>query len=209
MLVDSHTHNLSKYLSLRILSAKELEARIPQKSFFAAGIHPWIVTGFDDSLKANVRLFAQDPKCLGIGETGLDRFRPINWEDQKKSFLWHWDLAEEFQLPLILHIVRSSSDLLQILKHRRPLTPWQWHDFTGPVEVIKSALKFQPNLYFSFGPRGVMRNNFKQLWDAVPSGRRLLETDDSDMTIEEVYSVAQPPEDVLEANFKRLFALDV
>lgn len=207
MLVDSHTHHKSPHLSVQVLTRKELANKIQSTNFFAAGIHPWDVSGSDGELRMHVRELSLHPHCVAIGETGLDRVRPGNWEAQMNSFLWHWDLAEELRLPLVLHIVRSSSDLLHLLKHRKPQTSWQWHDFSGPVEVIKSCLKFQPNLYFSFGPRGVKRNNFKQLWEAVPAERRLLETDDSLVPLEEVYRMAQPPEDLLEANFKRLFAL--
>lgn len=209
MLVDAHTHRASSHTAVRILTLAELRNRQSGSDPFAVGLHPWDLLQAQDSDKEHIRHWAHTPGCVAIGETGLDRVRSTPFDLQLSWLHWHWDLAEELQKPLVLHAVRSSSDLLQLFKRRRPRAAWLWHDFSGPETVIKSALKLHPELHFSFSPRGIARKDFQQLWEQIPSDRRLLETDDSGASIAELYQTVQPPEDVLERTFKRLFGLTV
>lgn len=200
--MDAHTHSLSNPESIYVLSSAELKAhRRNSQQKFCAGVHPWHVS--QGSLSDVIR-WAQDENCVGIGETGLDRLHP-EWDHQLRIFLTHWDLSEKIQKPLVLHIVRSSSDLLGLMKHRRPRGPWLWHDFTGPLEALPKILKLHPEMYFSCGPRALRRKNFPELWQALPSSQRLLETDDSGVPFEEVLAASGADPRELERNFERLF----
>jgi len=209
MIVDAHTHRAASRSAVRVLSLAELRLERPLTTPFAVGLHPWDLSQATLQDRTHIQKLASSPSCVAIGETGLDRVRATPWALQLDWLQWHWRLAEELNKPLVLHAVRASSDLLQLLKQRPPQTPWQWHDFSGPQAIIKSVLKLHPQMYFSFSPRGVRRRDFLQLWESVPADRRLLETDDSEWTIQELYQTVQPPEDGLKQNFERLFALTV
>lgn len=199
--MDAHTHRHQHSPHLYVLSSAELAASKTTASFFCAGIHPWHVTkhSFDQ-----VELMASRSGCVAIGETGLDRLHP-NWDQQLELFGQHAELAERLQKPLVVHVVRASSDLMHYLKHHRPKMPWLWHDFTGPLEALPKLMKLHPGLYFSMGPRGVARKDFSELWNAIPANRRLLESDDSGVDIAEVFRNAGVSRELLLSNYQNLF----
>lgn len=200
--MDAHTHSTANPESIYVLAPAELAgSRVPSPQRFCAGIHPWHV---ELGRFTDVERWAQHPSCVGIGETGLDRLHP-RWEDQLRIFQMHWELSEQLRKPLVLHIVRSSSDLLAFLKRRRPSVPWLWHDFTGPLEALPKLLKLHPQLYFSVGPRALRRKNFTELWQALPAAQRLLETDDSGESIEAVLAASGASAAEVQANLARLF----
>ncbi len=199
--MDAHTHSYQDSPHVYVLSPKDLLATNVRSPFFCAGVHPWHVArgGFE-----RVQWWAQQKGCVAIGETGLDRLHPA-WEQQLRLFQQHWDLAETLSKPMVLHVVRSSSDIMQLLKARRPKTPWLWHDFTGPPEALPRLLKLHPELYFSCGLRLLQRPNFAGIWAMIPQERRLLETDEAVVTIQDVYKRAGVTETELKPNFQRLF----
>jgi TatD DNase family protein len=199
--MDAHTHRFQETPHIYVLSPEDLLASSVRSPFFCAGVHPWHVSrgGFE-----RVRWWARQDGCVAIGETGLDRLHP-HWELQLVLFKQHWDLAEALGRPLVLHVVRSASDVMQMLKARRPKTPWLWHDFTGSVEAIPRLVKLHPELYFSCGLRLLQRPNFADIWTRIPPERRLLETDAAAVAIHEVYKLAGATEPELKPNFQRLF----
>ena len=207
MLVDAHTHLPSKDLHVRVYSVRTPPLESELQGPFTIGLHPWDIPRAQESDQGFIRRLSEHPACVGIGETGLDRARPIDWKLQESWLDWHWNLAEERGLPLVLHVVRSSSDLLQKLTLRRPRTPWLWHDFTGPVEVIKSVLRAHPQIVFSFGGRGIQRKDFRTLWESVPTGHRLIETDEAPTPLSELYALVNPSESELEQTFRTLWGL--
>ncbi len=203
--MDAHTHRLqSSQDFVYILDHHELNSP-PQNVKFCAGIHPWQISQYPHLCEA-VLSATLHPKCVGIGETGLDRLYP-ELALQEASLLWHWDLAEERKKALILHLVKSSSDILALLKKRRPQTNWIWHDFQGPLEVIDKVLKLHPQCFFSFGPRAFSRPDSKHLWNQVPAHLRLIETDDAADSIEAVLKLSEASEAELSKNFHTAFSL--
>lgn len=209
MMVDAHTHLFSPHPSVRILSHEEVTCVDPVgHEYFAVGAHPWDLEKTDVSMRGVIRDRTMHPNCVAVGETGFDLLRGDS-ELQEKWFMWHWDLAEEQGLPLVLHLVRGASDLMRLLKYRRPRTAWLWHAFQGPLESLPWLLQHQPDLYFSLGPREWRRPNAALIWDSLPPERRLLETDDSGVALTELYREAKADEKELQANFQRLFNIDM
>jgi TatD DNase family protein len=203
--MDAHTHRRegSKPRAY-ILAPGELTAP-PDGESFCAGIHPWHISGYPDQKSILFKLFSH-PQCIGIGETGLDRLYP-HLALQVESLMWHWEKAEDFEKPLILHLVKSSSDILALLKKRKARVNWILHDFQGPPDVVKRILKLHPRCYFSFGPRGLTRSDSKHLWDQVPGDLRLIETDDSGLTIEAVLKMSEASPEEMSKNFHSAFSL--
>src|SRR6201996_3791727 len=55
--------------------------------YAAVGRHPNSATGFDDADLAELSALAAHPKCVAIGETGLDYYRDYApATDQKRAF---------------------------------------------------------------------------------------------------------------------------
>ena len=199
--MDAHTHKFSYEAHAYVLSPRELKLRNTLNERVCAGIHPWYVESGD---WRDVLWWSEQSSCKAIGECGLDRLYP-QWDLQLRIFQSHWNLSEEIKKPLVLHIVRASSDLLALMKRRKPQVPWLWHDFTGPLEAIPKILKLHPQMHFSCGPRSINRPNFNMLWAQLPLQHRMIETDDSGVNIQDVLQASGADEKEIRANFERFF----
>jgi len=142
--------------------------------FCAVGIHP-------ENLSSNTEIstikeLASFEKCVAIGEIGLDYyFDDTNKEEQKRVFIEQIKLANELNLPVIVHDREAHEDTLKILKEYRP--KGVVHCFSGSVEMAKEILKL--GMYIGVG--GVITfKNSKKLPDVVkiiPDDKLLVETD--------------------------------
>ena len=90
--------------------------RFPQV-FAAIGRHPNEVTGFDDDADlAELHALASHPRCVAIGETGLDYFRDYApREDQLRAFLGQIELARTTGKPLVIHTRAAEEDTIATL----------------------------------------------------------------------------------------------
>jgi TatD DNase family protein len=180
MYIDAHTHHKSQgsnHYSLVV-------------GVHALGIHPWELTGpfdreiFDKKWEALIA----EKKFYAIGECGLDRVREgiASIEDQTYVLLKHLKLAEEKQMPVILHSVRAVSDYLGIFKKEKFTQKRLFHAFSGNAQEMQELLKYPS--FFSFGHRLFKDEKTIKL---VPIDRLLLETDDqTEVGIEEIYKKA-------------------
>jgi TatD DNase family protein len=81
------------------------------------GIHPNDAAGFDDQVRALVRERAGADKVVAIGETGLDYYRDYApRDDQQRSFAAHLELADELDLPVVIHTRQAEEDTFDALR---------------------------------------------------------------------------------------------
>ena len=147
--------------------------------YFAAGVHPYEIDGYDESV---MRKFAKDPKCVAIGECGLDYFRlPDENIDEYKSkqkdiFISQIKLAIELNLPLIIHIRDANEDSLRILKeYEDKLVGGVLHCFNASPILLELSSKF----YYGIGGVLTFKNAKKlvEILPKIPLNRLLIETD--------------------------------
>ncbi|MDY6057598.1 MAG: TatD family hydrolase [Campylobacter lanienae] len=147
--------------------------------YFAAGVHPYEIDGYDESV---MRKFAKDPKCVAIGECGLDYFRlPDDNVDEYKSkqkdiFISQIKLAIELNLPLIIHIRDANEDSLKILKeYEDKLVGGVLHCFNASPILLELSSKF----YYGIGGVLTFKNAKKlvEILPKIPLNRLLIETD--------------------------------
>lgn len=147
--------------------------------YFAAGVHPYEIDGYDESM---IRKFAKDPKCVAIGECGLDYFRlPDDNVDEYKSkqkdiFISQIKLAIELNLPLIIHIRDANEDSLKILKeYEDKLVGGVLHCFNASPILLELSSKF----YYGIGGVLTFKNAKKlvEILPKIPLNRLLIETD--------------------------------
>ena len=130
-----------------------------------------------------VAALVQDPRVVAVGETGLDRhwdFTPF--EVQQDYFDRHLRLAQERDLPVVIHCREAEADLLPMLREaaaaRRPLRG-VLHAFSGDESLAESCLEL--GLYVSFAGAVTYKNKkFKPLRataEIIPDDRILIETD--------------------------------
>src|SRR2546430_15039073 len=72
--------------------------------YAAVGRHPNAARSFDEADLAELRALAAHPRCVAIGETGLDFYREAApHADQRRAFAAQIALAGEAGKPLVIH----------------------------------------------------------------------------------------------------------
>ncbi len=178
MQIDSHAHQLSKHTQIIV-------------GVHTIGVHPWELAfpfhreSFEQKWSD---LIKRENGIYAIGECGLDRIHEgiAEIEDQKYVLLKHFEEAKKRGIPLIIHSVRTYSDILGILKKIKFPHPVLLHAFGGNEYEMRELLKYP--IYFSYGAR--LFNTSKML-KVTPIERLLLETGDQlDYSIDDIYQKA-------------------
>ncbi|HEV2058271.1 MAG TPA: TatD family hydrolase [Solirubrobacteraceae bacterium] len=92
--------------------------RFPQV-FAAVGRHPNEATGFDDADLAELSALAEHPRCVAIGESGLDFYRDYAPRaDQERAFAAHIELARSSEKPLVIHTRAADEETIDTLREQ-------------------------------------------------------------------------------------------
>ena len=161
-------------------NAKKVLAMAEQYPFFyaAVGVHPENCANYDEHELAALRELAQHPKCVAIGEIGLDYY----WEEnpprefQQRVFREQMALARELHLPVIVHDREAHADSLAIVKEF-PEVKGVFHCYSGSAEMAKELLKL--GWMISFTGVVTYKNARKtvEAAEVVPLDRLMIETD--------------------------------
>ena len=148
--------------------------------YFAAGIHPMDVKDANDADIDKIAELAAHPKCVAIGEIGLDYYWDKTFvEKQKEFFIRQIELANKVRLPINIHIRDAMRDAVEILKGNadKLVSGGVMHCYSGSAETAKELLKL--GLYISFGGTVTFKNSRKaqEVAAIVPINRILTETD--------------------------------
>lgn len=125
------------------------------------------------------KVLAQSKKVVAIGEIGLDYYwKPktkkkleLFKQKQKDSFLKQVNLAQEIDLPIILHCRMAHQDLLEILDSQLKGVV---HCFTGTWEQAENYMA--KGFYLGFNGL-IFKMDFDEIIKQVPLDRILIETD--------------------------------
>ena len=119
------------------------------------------------------------PKLVAIGEIGLDYYwNKENAELQKLAFIEQIKLANEFNLPIVIHTREAVVDTIDILRNKqKSLNTGIFHCCPLNRELVKEALKL--GYYISFAGPITFKNskNAAEIIDMVPLDKILIETD--------------------------------
>ena len=121
--------------------------------YFAVGVHPYDIAGFDERI---LRKFAADPKCVAVGECGLDYFRLPKDEGERQredTFNILKEYADKLTAGAVLHCYNASPLLLELTKLG------EFYFGIGGVLTFKNA------------------KNLVQILPKIPLDRILIETD--------------------------------
>jgi TatD DNase family protein len=146
--------------------------------YAAIGRHPNSATGFDDADLAELAALAAHPKCVAIGETGLDFYREgAPRADQERAFRAQISLARSVGKPLVIHTRAADDDTLSLLAAEAEGVRLILHCFSM-AERIDECLA-HPDWWISFAgnvtyPRA---EGLRVAALKVPAGRLLVETD--------------------------------
>jgi len=207
MLIDTHAHlNMPDYTDLSevLTRAEQADVKIiinvsfdlaaSQKSlqlaqdidniYAAIGIHPHDAETVNDETLKFLKEKSSLPKVVAIGETGLDYYKNLSpKEAQKEAFRKQLALAQEVNLPVIVHSRDAHKDSFLILKEEnKGNLRGVMHCYAAGLEYLQDFIDL--GFYFSFGgpvtyPKA---NDLRETVKAVPLERLLLETDSPYLT---------------------------
>lgn len=148
--------------------------------FASVGIHPHEADGHADLRREELLAATENPRVIGIGETGLDYFYEYSdREVQAKLFRMHIEVARETGLPVIIHTRDAEDDTYEILADEmaKGTFPALIHCFTASAEFGRKVL----DLGLTISISGIVTfKNAKDLQAVaveVPEDRLLVETD--------------------------------
>jgi len=182
-------------------------------SFFSVGIHPEQATDNEQEIQAWLTTIGPKKNCLAIGEIGLDN-RFENSNEQEKIFVQQLKFAEELKKPVILHCVNSWDRCKFLHSKHAPNTLLIYHGF-NKAGILEHVLDY-PNAIISIGA-SILSN--KALIDGlhqIPEERLLVETDDRNVSIVEIYQkladlkslTLRDFKDQIDINAKRIFSYE-
>lgn len=154
-----------------------LLAETHQELYFAAGIHPEKLQDFHDAGLEAVFELSRHPKCVAVGEIGLDYYwDDTRKEEQKELLLRQLVFAAENDLPVIIHDREAHGDCLAAVK-TVPGLRGVFHCFSGSSEMAKELLRM--GWYLGFDGPVTYKNARKALevLELCPLDRILIETD--------------------------------
>jgi TatD DNase family protein len=173
-------------------AALQAAERFPQV-LAAIGQHPNEAAGFDDGHLAELQALAQHPRCVAIGETGLDYFRDYAPRaDQERAFLGQIELARAADKPLVIHTRAAEDDTIAMLRQHAGGLDVILHCFSMPDRWEECA---EQGWWFSFAGNVTYPKNLDLAFAAakVPAERLLVETDAPYLTPQEVRKERNQP----------------
>ncbi|UCG36556.1 MAG: TatD family hydrolase [Candidatus Bathyarchaeota archaeon] len=113
------------------------------------GIHPHSAKELTEDALQELKQLSTDRSVVAIGEIGLDYYRYLSPRHiQKQAFTRQLTLAEELDLPVVVHDRDAHADVLEILSMHRPRRKGVMHCFSGSRETAMKAISL--NFYISF-----------------------------------------------------------
>lgn len=158
---------------------------VDRVTFFygSAGVHPHSASEWTNGTADHIRHALQHKKMLAVGEIGLDYHYDFSPRDiQKKVLDEQLFLAEELNLPVILHDREAHGDMMDLLRAHRKGLKGIMHCFSGSYETARECLDL--GLYIAFGGALTFKNAVRpiEVVQKLPAERLLIETDCPYMT---------------------------
>ena len=148
--------------------------------WFTIGTHPHQAAEEAVTDADALRRFARHPKCVAIGEAGLDyHYAYAPQPMAEKVFRAHIALARELDLPLVIHSREADDDMARILREEMGQGRFRalLHCFTSSRALAETGLEL--GLYLSFSGVLTFKNSadLRAIARDAPLDRVLVETD--------------------------------
>lgn len=187
--IDIHTHKThfsGEHIQIENCFP-EIDTQIIAGRYYSVGIHPWYIDHYEKKFLL-LKEISKKNEIIAIGEIGLDKLKP-DFENQKIIFEKQLLFAQQIKKPVIIHCVKAFNELIEILKSTKISQALIFHRFGGNSQLTDSLMSF--NSYFSFGD--VVFNEKSgslRIIKKIPASRIFFETDDSLISINEIYTKA-------------------
>ena len=172
-LVTISTH-VSRFDTYRALAERH------DPVFFTVGTHPHHAAEEPDVPAKQIAALSVHPRCVGIGEAGLDYHYDRSPRDvQARVFRTHIAAARETGLPLVIHARDADADMIAILREESQQGAFKavLHCFSSGAALAEAGVEL--GFYVSFS--GILTfkrsDELRRIAAAVPMDRLLVETD--------------------------------
>ena len=163
-------------------AAVDLADRVPWV-WATVGVHPNAAASASAADWEAIARLARGPRVVGIGETGLDYYRDRTPPSRQREALdWHIRLAEELDLPLIIHNRLADADVAAALAPQAVLgsqaAAGLLHCFSSAEPEYLDRM-LAAGYWVSFAGPLTFKNSgsLAQMAARVPLDRLLVETD--------------------------------
>lgn len=185
---QTYENNITKFICAGYdLSSSKLALEIANKYdyiYTISGISPNDVPESLEEINPLIKELEEiikndtNKKIVAIGEIGLDYYwNKENKEIQKEMFIKEIELANKYNLPIVIHTREATCDTIEILKENRVNYAGVFHCCPLNQELIKEALSL--GYYISFAGPITFKNskNAEEIVKMVPLEKMLIETD--------------------------------
>lgn len=168
--------------SVEVATMDKVISLADNKTFYAmSGIFPTEAASYNEVVENKIRESAD--KIVAIGEIGLDYYWDKSFVDlQQEVFKKQIKLANELNLPIVVHDRDAHKDVFDILKSTNKNSEVLFHCFSGSVEFMQECVK--QGWYIAIGGVVTFKNavKMKEVASAVPLAKLVLETDSPYLT---------------------------
>ena len=151
--------------------------------YATVGVHPHDASCLDPYALQSLRELARRPGVVAVGETGLDFYRNLSPAAiQRRAFHDQLTLADELELPVVIHSRQANEDMLRILREwagekRRNKPIGVLHCFVGDRELATEYVGLGFMLSFAGNVTYPNARRLQNAVTAVPLENLLVETD--------------------------------
>jgi TatD DNase family protein len=189
--VNLHAHREAKSSEEWVLTNINVDefskADLKPEAFYSVGIHPWTLEECDvNSSLGVVQSTLEHTNVIAIGETGLDKSIQTPMDQQIAVFKAHINIAEKAGVPVIIHLVKASQQLIQVKRELEPTVPMIIHGYRGSVQQAGDLVKL--GFYLSLDHTLLNSERLEEIVKRFPLQKLFIETDDSDVSIKDLYA---------------------
>ena len=163
---------------------KVLDTALKNENLYAMiGIFPTEAKTYTPEIEEKLRDMAKNFKIKAVGEIGLDYYWDKSFVDlQKEVFVKQIKLANELNLPIVVHDREAHKDSFDLLKEYNNNSKVLFHCFSGSVEFMQECVK--QGWYIAIGGVVTFKNaiKMKDVAKTVPLEYLVLETDSPYLT---------------------------
>ncbi len=166
--------SIAKYDAYRAIAEENEDV------WFTIGVHPHHANAEPDTMVDDIIRKVQHPRCVGIGEAGLDyHYDDTPHDVAERVFRTHIAAARETGLPLVIHSRDADADMARILRDEMGKGAFKavLHCFTSGASLAKTGVDLGLSLSFSGVLTFKNSDTLRAIAGDTPLDRLLVETD--------------------------------
>jgi TatD DNase family protein len=151
----------------------QLAVRFPNLVLPAVGLHPWRLEKIDPAAQLGF-IEKELPRCVALGEVGLDFALKTPREEQEDVLRGLLALAQREKKPVLLHARRAWTEALGMLK-MQGIERAIFHWYSGPLDILQQVIA--QGYWVSATPAAAYSERHRLAIQAAPLDQLVLETD--------------------------------